>query len=460
MTFTIEGEYNEASVKIDDLQEGAVEQVQTMVDSPAFVGDGDISIMPDAHWGSGAVIGFTMPVKNRVVPNTIGVDIGCGMFSANYGNIQIEDLEEFDAEVRDNIPVGFDVHSRNEYHMRDDFPWHECRRKIRSFTEQTDFDIDVDSVKYGLDYFTDLCGKVGYDVGRAINSVGTLGGGNHFIEFGRDSDDDLWITIHSGSRGIGASIAQYWQDKATDSMNERAMAKDIPDDIAPYLGEDWKPKASKIRADFDGEDIQQMFDDVSMFIQKTKEAESNRDTDLDYLEGEDAHGYIIDMIFAQTYASVSRREMMRSVEWALDEVEFGTQLKSRPWRYDDIESVHNYIDFMDATIRKGACRAHEGERLIVPLNMKYGTLICEGRGVDSWNNSSAHGAGRAMGRREAKRRFSDEDFGEQTDGVFMTETPLDEIPGAYKDPETIEAALGESVNVIDRIEPFMSIKAE
>jgi len=197
-----------------------------------------------------------------------------------------------------------------------------------------------------------------------------------------------------------------------------------------------------------------------MFIQQTKNAESSRDTDLDYLEGEEAHGYIIDMIFAQTYASVSRREMMRSVEQALDELEFGTQLNSKPWRYEDVESVHNYIDFEDATIRKGACRAHEGERLIVPLNMKYGTLICEGRGVDSWNNSSAHGAGRAMGRRDAKRQFSEEDFEEQTDGVFMSKNPLDEIPGAYKDPEMIEEALGESVEVVERVEPFLSIKAD
>jgi len=459
MTFEIEGEYNKASVKIDTLEEGAVDQIRTMTNAPAFAGDGDIAVMPDAHWGSGAVIGFTMPVKNRVVPNTIGVDIGCGMFAANYGNIQIDDLEGLDEAVRSRIPTGFDVHDRNNYHMKNDFPWHECRRKLRSFVDATEFDIDVDSVEYGIDYFTDVCGKVGYDVGRAINSVGTLGGGNHFIEFGRSSRD-LWVIIHSGSRGIGANIAKYWQEKATDEMNRRAMDTEIPESVEPYLLDEWKPDAEAIRRELDGEDIQAKFDEVSMFIQQTKNAESSRDTDLDYLEGEEAHGYIIDMIFAQTYASVSRREMMRSVEQALDELEFGTQLNSKPWRYEDVESVHNYIDFEDATIRKGACRAHEGERLIVPLNMKYGTLICEGRGVDSWNNSSAHGAGRAMGRRDAKRQFSEEDFEEQTDGVFMSKNPLDEIPGAYKDPEMIEEALGESVEVVERVEPFLSIKAD
>lgn len=455
----IHGDYNNADVKTDSLEEGAIDQIRTMTNAPAFEGDGDISIMPDAHWGSGAVIGFTMPVKDRVVPNTIGVDIGCGMFAVNFGELSIESIEQLDEQVRERIPTGFDVHDRNNYHMKNDFPWHECRRKLRSFNEQTDFDIDVDSVEYGIDYFTDVCGKVGYDVSRAINSVGTLGGGNHFIEFGRSSRD-LWVIIHSGSRGIGASIAQYWQDKATEAMNKRAMETEIPESVEPYLNDNWKPNASKIRGELDGEDIQAKFDEVSMFIQKTRESEQHRDTDLDYLEGEEAHGYIIDMIFAQTYASVSRREMMRSVDAALDEVNHGTQLNSTPWRYEEVESVHNYIDFMDATIRKGACRAHEGERLVVPLNMKYGTLICEGRGEDSWNNSSAHGAGRAMGRREAKRRFSDEDFDEQTDGVFMSKKPLDEIPGAYKDPEMIEEALGESVTVVERVEPFLSIKAE
>lgn len=458
----IEGDYNTADVKIDDLEEACEDQIREMVNAEAFEGAGDIAIMPDTHWGSGAVIGFTMPVKDKVVPNTIGVDIGCGMFAVNLGELEFDSLEELDSAVRERIPMGFDVHGRNDFHMRDDFPWRECVYKLDAFREAAQFDLPEGDSVYGPDYFNEVTERVGYDKGRAINSVGTLGGGNHFIEFGRsEQTDDVWVIIHSGSRGIGAEIAQYWQDRATALTTKRKSIDDVPDSVQEYMNDNWKPKADKIRADFDGSDIQDKFDEVAMAIQEYGPSTADRNTDLDYLEGAEAHGYIKDMIFAQTYASVSRKQMAVAV---LDAVR---SLHDEPvddevpvWWKDEIESVHNYIDFQDATIRKGACRAHEGERLVVPLNMKYGTLLCRGRGVDSWNNSSAHGAGRAMSRTDAKNQFSNEDFEEQTTGVHMSKMPLDEIPGAYKDPEVIEAALGESVEVVDRVVPFLSLKAE
>jgi len=467
MTFKIEGEYNTATVFTNQSKEEseneAIEQIQEMVNHPAFEGDRNIAIQPDFHWGSGACIGFTMPVKNRVVPNTIGVDIGCGMFAANFSDIPIseEEYPQLDEEIRSRVPTGFDVHRRNDYHMIDNFPWDECRRKLRTIDETLSIEFPNGDEVYHSGYFEDLCKKVGYDMGRAINSVGSLGGGNHFIELGWDSSDNLWTIIHSGSRGIGASIAQYWQDKATDKMNTRAMQADIPQSIEPYLGEDWKPKADKIREEFDGEEIQSKFDEISQFIQTTKEAESNRNTDLDYLEGDEMIGYIIDMIFAQTYASESRKKMMRAVEDSLDEVMYDTSdLHSSPAKIDQIESVHNYIDFEDATIRKGACRAHKDEKLVVPFNMKYGTIIAKGKGKYDWNKSSAHGAGRAMSRTKARQLYDEDDFASQTEGVYMSKNPLDEIPAAYKSPEDVESALGENVEVVNRITPFLSIKAE
>jgi len=458
------GEYNEATIhtEAEQVDASAMEQISEMVNHPAFEGDSDVSIMPDFHWGAGAVIGFTMPVKERVVPNTIGVDIGCGMFAVNLGDIEFDSLESLDSAVRSRIPTGFDVHSRNDYHMINDFPWQACEDKWHSFAESTSFALENETQYPRETYFENLCKRVGYDMGRAINSIGTLGGGNHFIEFGRDSENHVWCIIHSGSRGIGAEIASYWQDRATEAMNERAMEGDIPDSIEPYLSDNWKPKADKIRANFEGEDIQEKFNELSQFIQSTKQDEQNRNTDLDYLEGDEAHGYIRDMIFAQTYASVSRKQMAIAV---LDAVR---SLQDEPvpedeapaWWKDSIESVHNYIDFEDATIRKGACRAHADERLVVPLNMKYGTLLCKGKGRADWNNSSAHGAGRAMSRTAAHDKFTDDDFEEQTEGVYMSKKPMDEIPGAYKDASSIESALGESVEVIDRVIPFLSIKAE
>lgn len=462
MTFEIAGEYNTATVHTsqskEDAETEAIEQIQSMADHEAFVGDGDMAIMPDFHWGAGAVIGFTMPLKERVVPNTIGVDIGCGMYAVDFGEVQIEDLEQLDSEIRSRVPTGFNVHDRNDYHMIGDFPWAMCQAKLDTFSQGSDIDFPKPQEVYTESYFEEVCRQVGYDQGRAINSMGTLGGGNHFIELGRDSENHVWCIIHSGSRGIGAEIAQYWQDRATDRMNDRAMESEIPESIEPYLGEDWKPKADKIRSDFDGGEIQDKFDEISQFIQRTKNAETNRDTDLDYLEGDEARGYVIDMIFAQTYASESRKKMARGVAEALAFVT--NDEKEYLYKQDSVESIHNYIDFSDAVIRKGACRAGKGERLVVPFNMKYGTIIARGKGKVEWNGSSAHGAGRAMSRTEAHNRFTEEDFAEQTEGVFMSEEPMDEIPGAYKTPEDVETALGDNVEVENRITPFLSIKAE
>jgi RNA-splicing ligase RtcB len=458
----VNGNYNTADVKIEDVEPEALDQIQEMVDHEAFAGDDDVAIMPDTHWGAGAVIGFTMPVKDRVVPNTIGVDLGCGMYAVKLDVPDFEKNDEtlsaIDEAIRDRVPMGFDVHDRNDYHMINDFPWEKCRDKLESFEDHTGFDLPDGSDVYTESYFEELCQKVGYDQGRAINSMGTLGGGNHFIELGTDSDGDVWCIIHSGSRGIGAEIAQYWQDRATNKTTMRKSLDDVPASVVAYMNEDWKPKADTIREDFDGEDIQRKFDEVSQAIQEYGPSTSNRNTDLDYLEGDEATGYIIDMIFAQTYASESRKKMARAVDEAM--VDALGLVERPPMFLDYIESVHNYIDFEDATIRKGACRAHEGERLVVPMNMSFGTLLCRGKGKDDWNNSSAHGAGRAMSRTAAKDQFDQEDFDEQIGDVFMSKQPMDEIPGAYKPAEQIEEALGESVEVIDRVKPFLSIKAE
>jgi RNA-splicing ligase RtcB len=466
MSFKIEGSHNTATVFGDRNQfdQTFVDQVQEMVNSKSLYGDDDIKIMPDGHAGAGAVIGFTMPVKERIVPNVVGVDCGCGMYAVNYGNLGIDfneeqKLGELDQAVRNRVPTGFDVHDRNDYHMIEDFPWDACKRKLTTFDENTKFDLPDPHETYDESFFEDVCKKVGYDMGRGINSVGTLGGGNHFIEFGSDLNDDTWCVIHSGSRGIGANIAQYWQEQATNKTTMRQSIDNVPVEVKEYMTENWKPKASKIRNEFSGKDIQNKFDEVSQAIQEYGPSTSDRNTDLDYLQGDEAVGYIVDMIFAQTYASESRKKMMSAVDNAIDSVTFSTQLNSRPGRKGEIESVHNYIDFEDATIRKGACRAHDAERLVVPFNMSYGTIIARGIGDASWNRSSAHGAGRAMSRSAAERQFDDDDFSEQTDGVYMSETPMDEIPGAYKSPEDVESALGENVTVVNRIEPFLSIKA-
>ena len=469
MSFEIEGEYNTATVKTskskNDAEEASLDQMQTMADHESCYGDSDIVIMPDHHFGKGAVIGFTMPVKDRIVPNLVGVDCGCGMYAVNVGKTLLgmvgdEVLEEIDQRIRSKVPLGFDVHDRSDYHMHNDFPWSLCQQKLNSFVKNTDFEsIDV---QYSGEYFNDLCNRVGYDTTRAINSVGSLGGGNHFIEIGEGSSGNTWVIVHTGSRGIGAEIANYWQEKAHEATFQRNADVEIPKSEWKYLdapghgikldeGDEYvvvkagdiEINREAILEDYDGQAIEGKFGQLKQYMNAGKDDKS----DLDYLEGEEAHGYITDMIFAQTYASQSRRKIAKAVADAIGGV-----------HKDSIESVHNYIDFNDGVIRKGACRAHEGERLIIPFNIEYGTLICEGLGSEEWNNSAPHGAGRQMSRTGAKSQFSDEDFTAQTEGVYTSSRPIDEIPGAYKPPEEIESAIGETATVVDRVKPVLNIK--
>lgn len=507
----IDGEYNTADVKAESLDEATVEQIQVMVNSEMAEGDSDVAIMPDAHKGKGSVIGFTMPFKDRVAPATVGVDVGCGLTAIRLpGNPDLDDWdlrEEVDEAVRERVPVGFDVHDDTDYHMVDDFPWRRCAKKLEKFKETTGFDPQgnkafsgyegtptfegTDIPLYGESYFVDLLKRVEYDSTRAINSVGTLGGGNHFIEIGEDPDateDPYWAVIHSGSRGLGAAIAEYWIERAGKIRNAtdvREYFRSLPDEYRTYLkfdvdavsdenlldwvqggmGEDFV--AYDLLKDEYAETDPEKIGEISDALKGALDHIEPGEDPTAYLEGEEAHGYIVDMVFAQTYAQESRNQMADSVvnAWfdVLDPEIPESQAVEHAETYSDyIESVHNYIDFRDATIRKGACRAHEGERVVVPMNMKYGTLICEGKGDPDWNDSAPHGAGRDMSRTEAKQEFEQDEFEEEMAdaGVYLSEHPLDEAPGAYKDPEDIEAAIGPTVEVKRRVKPLISIKAE
>lgn len=479
MTMMIEGEYNTASVKADEHEgsEGAVEQIEEMVNHGAFEGDEDIAIMPDYHWGHGAVIGFTKPLGERLVPGTVGVDIGCGMLAVNYGDADLGDLGELDERIRDRVPMGFSVHDDAQYHMHDEFPWELCREKLAEFNENSEWNV---SAEYGPEYYDDLLERVDYDPSRAACSVGTLGGGNHFIELGHAAESgDTWCVIHSGSRGLGNTIAQHWMERATETRDldqavnwldemrdagyedyvkfdvDHTPTRVVLDWIHGSMGEDFVDYEA-LKRDYresNPERIDEIRGELKRIVHQLQDRERN--TDLDYLEGREAHGYVRDMVFAQTYAQVSRREMAHQVTAALTD----NVGECAEW-VDHVESVHNYIDFDDCTIRKGACRAHDGERVVIPFNIKYGTLICEGKGSEDWNHSAPHGAGRAMGRRDAERKFTEDDFDEQTRGVYTSKEPIDELPAAYKDPSIIENSIGPTVSVVDRVIPELNLKAE
>ena len=459
----IEGEYTTASVYGDEemFDEAFFNQVQDIVNHEGF--RDNISIMPDGHAGAGAVIGFTMPLKNRITPNVVGSDIGCGVTAVNIGTHSTGEMwtpSEIDEKIRSAVPMGLGAtNSDPDYHIVNDFPWDECQ----SILDNYDLDINND---YGKEYFMDLCNRVGLDVNKVIASMGSLGSGNHFFEFSKSKQTgDNWLVVHSGSRCVGGAVASYWQEKASEKKLATSVLKSIDDWMWEYIkfepdehysdvldwiqggkGESFY-KMNKIREDFDGEEIEEKRQEFVSLI-----PDSNRNKELDYLEGEALEQYIIDMIFAQQYARENRKEMLRSACESID-VEMG----------EIIDSIHNYIDFRDGIIRKGATRAGVGERLVIPFNMAEGTIICRGKGNVEYNNSAPHGAGRRGSRRWAYREFDVDQFEEEMKGVSSfndKEEVLDEIPSAYKSSDDILRWIEPTATVEEELIPIVNMKGE
>jgi RNA-splicing ligase RtcB len=468
MSFKIEGEYNTATVHTNESKEeaedSAVEQIEDMVNHKGLEGDDSISIAPDFHWGAGCVIGFSMPLTNKIIPNVVGLDIGCGMTMAEIkDDVNINNHDEFDQKVRESIPMGFDVNDfETSINIKEDFYWEKLNSKFdrfkKKFEEQVGEEIDFDG--YDIDYFKDLCDKVNYDTTRAIQSVGSLGDGNHFIEVLEDTQGNKYVIIHSGSRGLGADVAEYHQSRAIQNRKkekgnevEGGFTNFVDDKYEPYVNDDMSFKKEKIREDFDGEEIDKMFGELGnakgTYKQKI-EGELNYDESLAYLKGEEAHEYYIDMMFCQMYAEHSRKEMISRVMSILDA------------DYEVKQSVHNYIDFHDLTIRKGCCPARESQEIIIPFNMRDGAVIAEGKGNDDWNQSAPHGAGRNMGRREAHRNLDYSEFEsemEEINGKF-TEEMLDEAPMAYKETQLIKEQIKPTAEIKKELSVIHNIKAE
>ena len=368
---TMNGKYNSANIMIDDIDGTTQEQIQEFLNHPAFRGS-YIAIMPDCHAGIGAVIGFTMPVNDYVIPNVIGVDIGCGMLATR---LDIHDPESFDpmdldAAIRERIPSGFRIHEKP-------------------------LDIGYQSVEIG-----ETCERIGIDTKKALLGVGSLGGGNHFIELGVNGPD-WWLTIHSGSRNFGLKVANFYQQKARDGIGRYF--------ITGYKNLEFLP--------------------------------------VDSPEGMD---YLHDLAVAQRFASTSRKKM---AEMILDDLNIDA--------LNQFESVHNFIGD-DNVIRKGATSAHKGEMVIIPFNMRDGLALCVGKGSQKYNNSAPHGAGRIISRKKAKETISLADFKESMAGIASTTVcaaTLDEAPQAYKDMAVILENIEETVEVMAMVKPVYNFKA-
>jgi RNA-splicing ligase RtcB len=435
--FNIKGKYGEAMITIDQVEDTALKQIYNFVNHPAFTGK--ISIMPDVHAGSGAVVGFTMTLTDKVVPNTIGVDIGCGMLSYNIGKTLPLKLDRIDTLIKRNIPMGTRTHSSPIVDFKKDYDWNKAQEVANKFVTKYNEKFGTDFKAYNFDYnfFLNLI-KV-LDIGEvAVNSVGTLGGGNHFIEIGKSDSGDYWITIHSGSRNLGKRVCEHHQfvaKKLLESKRNIVLKNKIDDIIANTEDREKIPRLiAKAK-----NDLGLLLSDVDI-------------NGLEYLEGREAMNYFMDMVFTQIYAEFNRKAMMDMILDILGIVDIK----------DSIQSVHNYIDFNDMIIRKGSIASYDGQKNIVPFNMRDGIIIVEGTDNEDWNYSLPHGAGRVMSRGEANRKVDLDKFKETMKGIYsssISKDTLDESPFVYKKAEMIEDAIGVNAIVVDRIKPVLNVKS-
>jgi len=402
----IKGKYNTAKVYTDILDDKSREQIQLLCDQ-AFVEGSALRLMPDVHAGAGCTIGTTMTISDKIVPNLVGVDIGCGMETIIIpkDNPVSRDFnpKKFDKWIHKNIPSGKDVrHVPHEFSEKVPLEYIRCRAT---------------------------------NLQRAKLSIGSLGGGNHFIEADRDEDENLYIVIHSGSRHLGLEIAEWYQEEAWNQLNGKRRI-DIDVEIAKY-------KAEGRDTEIQGR-IAEIREQVIVDIPK----------DLAYVTGGLFDDYINDMKITQLFAAINRKAMMRVI---LDGLEIADGSG-----FENFTTVHNYIDTDSMILRKGAVSAKSGEKLLIPINMRDGSLVCIGLGNPDWNYSAPHGAGRIMSRSKAFKTLSLDDFKEQMKGVYSTSVingTLDESPMAYKNKDEIVRNITPTAQIVNTIKPVYNFKA-
>ena len=399
----VNGKYNSAKVFTDVVEDSAIAQIKELCDQE-FVRNERIRIMPDAHAGAGCVIGTTMTITDKIVPNLVGVDIGCGMETVKIKGKHIE-LMQLDKLIYRAIPSGFDI-----------------RDTAHRYAEQIDL--------------TELKCRHYVNLDRAEKSLGTLGGGNHFIEADKGGDGSVYIVVHSGSRHLGVEVAKYYQEMGYKQLvSEYVTNKDEENKLIEEL------KAQGRKQDIQTE-IAKLRSGKTVPVPKH----------LAYVSGELFKDYIHDMRIVQRFAELNRKAMM-------DEILKGMGLKAE----EQFTTIHNYIDTENMILRKGSVSAQAGEKLIIPINMRDGSLICKGKGNPDWNYSAPHGAGRLMSRSAARESFTVSEFKKQMKGIYSTSVcsgTLDECPMAYKGMEDIVNNIGDTAEIVSIIKPIYNFKAK
>jgi len=363
----LQGKHNTAKIFTDNAEKSAITQIEHLLNQE-FMAGSRIRVMPDAHAGMGCTIGTTMTITDKIVPNLVGVDIGCGMETALLRDKRIE-LEQLDKAIHKYIPAGFKTRTEPHYLAEEiDLEVLRCARHV--------------------------------DLKRAMLSIGTLGGGNHFIELGSDNDNQLYLVVHSGSRNLGKQVCEHYQNAAADSLNRKGKGADRV---------------------------------------------------LAYLTGPLFNDYLHDMGVIQRYADLNRKAIVK-------ELEKRVKLKV----VEQFTTIHNYIDLDSMILRKGAISAQKGERMLIPMNMRDGSLICIGKGNEDWNYSAPHGAGRIMSRTAAKGSITLTQYERSMKGIYsstVNRSTLDEAPFAYKPMDEIIANIGDTADVVKTVKPLYNFKA-
>lgn len=402
--FELNGKYGTAKIFTDNTDDETISQLINLLNQE-FTQDLKIRIMPDTHAGKGCVIGTTMTINDKIVPNLVGVDIGCGMKVVKLAGIKKEklDLNKLDEVIRSHVPSGFDI-----------------REKKHRFFEK----VKISSLHCADD------GDINFE--RAEKSLGSLGGGNHFIEINEDEKGDMYLVIHSGSRYLGKQVAKYYQDRAWNRISNYGRNDIIQN------------KIKELKEANCEKDIQQE-------IMKLKHLMPLVPKELAYVETDLFDMYIDDMKLTQEYAYWNREAIAETIMRFMN-------LEAE----ETFQTIHNYIDTEKMILRKGAVSAEYGEKLIIPINMRDGSLICVGKGNPDWNNSAPHGAGRIMSRAKAKESVSLEEYEESMKGIYTTCVgmgTIDESPMAYKPMQEIMDNIQDTVEIVRVIKPVYNFKA-
>lgn len=395
----IQGKYNTAKVFTDVVDSTSIAQIVELCNQE-FAGNSQIRLMPDVHAGAGCTIGTTMTITDKIVPNLVGVDIGCGMETVRIREKHIE-LQKLDKLIYQKIPSGFAIRQKPHPYLRE---------------------VDLLQLRCG-DHVNIL---------RAEKSIGTLGGGNHFIEVDKDDDGNIYLVVHSGSRHLGLEVAKYYQEegyKALNGTDERSIAKLIAE-----MKKQGKQK------------------EIQKEIKRIKNLkQTNIPKHLAYVSDKLFENYIHDMQIVQHFAALNRQAIM-------DEMIKGMKLHIE----EQFTTIHNYIDTKNMILRKGAVSAQAGEQILIPINMRDGSLLCVGKGNPDWNFSAPHGAGRLMSRAQAKQSFTVSEFKKQMADVYTTsvsKSTLDECPMAYKGMQDILDNITPTADVVKILRPIYNFKA-